>query len=109
VWCLYIAFKSCVSAKSADSRAGERICEANSSPTHNPSIFSAAFSALRDIISNPGQFFSTLGRGIVAGFKQFAENIVKNLKVLMNSLLRTLPYSPARVSAGECFWQYICD
>ena len=53
----------------------------------DPSIFSAAFSALRDIISNPGQFFSTLGRGIVAGFKQFAENIVENLKVMFGNLL----------------------
>lgn len=49
-------------------------------------VFASAMGAAREIIKNPGQFFSTLGTGFVQGFKQFGANIKENVKAVFSNL-----------------------
>lgn len=52
----------------------------------DPGIFSSAMGSLREIIKNPGRFFSTLGKGFVQGFRNFSKNIAANVKKIFSNL-----------------------
>ena len=85
-WRPYAAFRSCVSANWQIAARASVFAKQIARPHINFSIFATAFGALRDIIENPGRFFSTLGKGFVQGFKNFAANIKENIKAIFTNL-----------------------
>lgn len=52
----------------------------------DPGIFASAMGVAKEIIANPGQFFSALATGFVQGFKQFGANIRENVKAVFSNL-----------------------
>ena len=53
----------------------------------DPSVFANAMGVAKEIIDNPGRFFSALGNGFVGGFKNFGANIGENVKAIFTNLL----------------------
>ena len=52
----------------------------------DPGLIDKVRGCAKKIVENPGQFFSTLGKGFVQGFKLFGQNIGANIKAIFSNL-----------------------